>query len=93
MASSWPLSSDVAVLQVGCSWNIGGREPCIRHQLMMPQQQQESKQEQGCWQRQGSQQQQERQLYARDTSRRGHNLNSKNATLASDQQGVKIASP
>jgi hypothetical protein len=46
MASSWPLSSNVAVLQVGCSWNIGGREPCIRHQLMIPQdtqQQHESK--------------------------------------------------
>ncbi len=63
------------------SWNIGSRGPCIRNQLMIPQQQQESKQKQGCWQWQGSQEQQERQFYPRDTSRRGHNLNSKNARI------------
>jgi hypothetical protein len=53
----------------------------VRNQLMTPQQQQESKQQQGCWQQQGSQQQHERQLLARDTSKkRRPNLNSTNAS-------------
>jgi hypothetical protein len=51
----------------------------FRHQLMTPQQQQESKQQQGCWQQQGSQQQQERQLKAKQLQ---HNLNSKNASYS-----------